>query len=102
MWFLYNYVVIYTENNMPDHSDNPLLKSMIKIFSLFLVQYRFENDWGTGVWIKCTNFRENKFLYIISNSDDRHPSSFYQNCFISLCWFIVDDRNQGSILFYYY
>ena len=41
--------------------------------------------------------QQNSPLWILRNSDNRHPSSFYKICCVSSYWFILDDRNQGAI-----
>ena len=58
VWFLFQEVFSYTENHMTDHAVYHILKSMLKVFSVFMIQYQIENDEVTGVWIKCTNFKK--------------------------------------------
>ena len=38
---------------MPDKSDCPLLKSMLKVFSLLNFQFKFDKDEVTDVCIQC-------------------------------------------------
>ena len=45
---------------MTDPDVYPILISMLKVFSLFMVPYQFEKYSVTVVWIKCTKFK-NKF-----------------------------------------
>ena len=53
LWFLLQGVLIFTSNNMSEHSDDPLLKSMLKVFSFFKVQFQFAKDEVTEVSIQC-------------------------------------------------
>ena len=39
----------------------------------------------------------NELLTNFMKNIDRIPSIFYQRCYVSSCWFIVDDMNQGAI-----
>ena len=40
------------------HTEFTLLQSMIKVFYLFKVQWQFEKDDITGVWIQCNNWNK--------------------------------------------
>ena len=44
-----------TANNIPEYSYFPLLKSFLKVFSLFEVQFQFDNNVVTEVCIKCNS-----------------------------------------------
>ena len=55
MWFLFQDILSYTANNMINHSNNPILQSIIKVFSFFMVQYQYEYDEVIGMCIQCNN-----------------------------------------------
>ena len=55
MWFLFQDVLSYTENNMINHSNNPILQSIMKVFSFFMVQHQYEYDEVIGMSIQCNN-----------------------------------------------
>ena len=55
MWFLFQDVLSYTENNMINHSNNPILQSILKVFYFFMVQYQYEHNELIGVFIQCNN-----------------------------------------------
>ena len=59
MWFLFQGVFSYTANDMNNHNDHPTLQSVLKVFSLFLVQYQYKYDEVVGVRIQCTNCNKN-------------------------------------------
>ena len=54
MWFLFQDILTFTGNNVILQSDHPLLQSMIKLFSLFKIQVKFDDDELSEVWIQCT------------------------------------------------
>ena len=47
------------EDDITDHAVYTILKSMLRVFYLFMVKYQFENDEVTGVWIKCIHCNKN-------------------------------------------
>ena len=55
---LFQDVSSYMTNNMIHHTDYLILKSTLKVFSLFMVQFEFENTKVRVVWIKYTNFNK--------------------------------------------
>ena len=58
MWFLFQDVLSYTESNMINQSNRFILQSILKVFSFFMVQYQYEYNEVTGVWIQCTNCKK--------------------------------------------
>ena len=65
MCFLFQNVLSFKAKNIPENSYYPLLKSIIKVFSFFIVQFEFSKYEATKVLIQCNNFSksENFELY---------------------------------------
>ena len=61
---LFQDVFSFMENNMIDHAEFSLLRSVLKVFYLFKVNYQFENDEVTVVWIQC-NKCINKIYFLM-------------------------------------
>ena len=59
MWFSFQDGFSYTSNSLANHVRYHILKSILNIFSLFMVQFEYKFFDTTGVWIQCNN--SNKF-----------------------------------------
>ena len=44
MWFLFQEILTFTGHNFIPQSDDPLLQSMLKVFSLFKIQVQFDGE----------------------------------------------------------
>ena len=65
LWFLFQDNLSFTAKNMPEHSDYPLRQSIIKVFYLFKVQFKFDNDDVTGVFIQFNISTKQSFSNIM-------------------------------------
>ena len=48
------------------NDDNPILKSMLKVFSLFMVQFESKDTEVRCVWIKCNNCNKHVHCQILT------------------------------------
>ena len=84
---------------MTIHAGSPILKSMLKIFSLFMVKYQFKDDDGTGVWIECTKCNKDLSYKISETLMIDIIAGFYQSRYFSLYWSIMDDTKKELVYF---
>ena len=64
MWFLFQDVLIYTPINIINNAGYPVLQSMQKVSSLFIVQFKYKYGDLTGVWIQYTNYNKHAHFHI--------------------------------------
>ena len=57
-WLLFQSVLSFTANIMPEYSDYSLLQSMLRVVYLFQVQFKFDNDEITDVFIQCNHCKK--------------------------------------------
>ena len=58
MWFLFQDVLIFMANNIPQKYDITSLKSMLKVFYLLKVRFQFDNDEVIDVCIQCNRWNK--------------------------------------------
>ena len=83
LWFLFQDVFSYTANCI-NYTDHPILKSVLKVFYMLMVQYKYKEVEVICVWIQFNNLIKHVPCHIYKTVT-KYIIIFSMHFFLS-CW----------------